>query len=169
MKTFTHIVVPTDFSATAHNALKMACAIAKESAAKISVIAVIADVWREPCVQRELEQDVKKQLTALAASEACPGLLVLPVVLFGTPHVEVGRYLENHGADLMVVGSHGHGPVRRFLLGSVADRLVRTARCPVLVVPHDSLRGKQADEPIAVAAGASSATGSDHAPVDEQC
>ena len=60
--------------------------------------------------------------------------------------------------------------MRRFLLGSVAERLIRMARCPVLAVPHESLRGKPAAaheaNPVAVAAGASNAA---ERAVDEQC
>ena len=140
MKTFNHIVVPTDFSATAGDAFRMACAMAAGSAATISLIHVIADVWREPCMQRDVEQRAIDRLNSLAAEAQRSGLTVRPVLMFGTAHAEVGRYIENHGADLMIVGSHGLGPVRRFLLGSVADRLIRTASCPVLLVPHESLR-----------------------------
>jgi nucleotide-binding universal stress UspA family protein len=144
MDAFRHIVVPTDFSATARGALRLACAMAAGSPARISLIHVIHDEWREPCVQRELEEHSHAQLAALAAEEQVRGVPVEPVLMSGTTHAEVGRYVEKHGADLMVVGSHGHGLVRRFLLGSVADRLIRTARCPVLVVPHESLRAKPA-------------------------
>jgi hypothetical protein len=47
----------------------------------------------------------------------------------------------------VVLGSHGHGLVRRFLLGSVADKVVRQASCAVLIVPHRTLRGATADPP----------------------
>jgi len=45
-----------------------------------------------------------------------------------------------HDAELIVVGTHGYGPVRRLVLGSVADQVVRMAPCPVLMVPHHTLR-----------------------------
>jgi hypothetical protein len=67
----------------------------------------------------------------------------------------------------MVVGTHGHGPVRCFLLGSVAERLIRMARCPVLAVPHETLRAKPAaTEAIPAAVGVG---GTAREPVDEQC
>lgn len=168
MKTFNHIVVPTDFSATARDALRMACAMAAGSAARISLIHVIADVWREPCVQREVEQQAIDRLSSLAAEAQRSGLTVRPVLMFGTAHAEVGRYIEAHGADLIIVGSHGLGLIRRFLLGSVADRLIRTAGCPVLLIPHESLCGTHAsaDETIPALAAADA---TDHASVDEQC
>ena len=61
-------------------------------------------------------------------------------VVVGAPANEIVRYAEAHHADVIVLGSHGHGLVRRFLLGSVADKLVRQAPCAVLVVPHRTLR-----------------------------
>jgi nucleotide-binding universal stress UspA family protein len=180
MKTFTHIVVPTDFSATARDALSMACAMARGTAAKISLVHVVPDVWRQPWVaeagielaglQREMDDDAQKRLQALAAEEEFRGVPVRPVVLVGAPHVEVADYVDTHGVDLIIVGTHGHGPARRFLLGSVAERLIRMARCPVLAIPHETLRGKPAEaheaSPAAAAAGAASAA--DRA-VDEQC
>jgi nucleotide-binding universal stress UspA family protein len=180
MKTFNHIVVPTDFSATARDALSMACAIARGTPAKISLVHVVPDMWRQPWVaeagieiaglQREMDDDTRKRLEALAAAEEFRGVPVQPVVLIGAPHVEVADYVDTHGADLMIVGTHGHGPVRRFLLGSVAERLIRMARCPVLAIPHETLRGKPAAtheaSPVAATVGVASAA--DRA-ADEQC
>lgn len=167
MHTFTHIVVPTDFSATARDALRMACALAAGSRARVTMIHVLRDVWREPCFQRELEQLSMARLKALADEEQASGVLVNPVLMSGVVHAEVGRYVADHDADLMVVGSHGYGVVHRFLLGSAADRLIRTARCPILVVPHESLRVKApvVEETATAAIGAAM----DHAAADEQC
>jgi nucleotide-binding universal stress UspA family protein len=62
-------------------------------------------------------------------------------VVAGLPAArEIAQYAASHGADLIVVGTHGYGPVRRLVLGSVADRVVRMAPCPVLTVPHHALR-----------------------------
>jgi nucleotide-binding universal stress UspA family protein len=52
----------------------------------------------------------------------------------GTPAAELAR--RSSDLDLLAVGSRGHGPVRRLLLGSTSTRLVREARCPVLIVPR---------------------------------
>ena len=50
------------------------------------------------------------------------------------------RHAAERGADLLVLGSHGHGVIRRFLLGSVAERVLREAGCPVMIVPDRVLR-----------------------------
>jgi len=59
-------------------------------------------------------------------------------VLIGDPARAICDFARDVGADLIVVGSHGRGPVRRALLGSVSDAVVRHAPCPVLVVRSDS-------------------------------
>jgi nucleotide-binding universal stress UspA family protein len=64
-----------------------------------------------------------------------PGILAEPVVLSGRPVSAIVQFAERVGADLITTGSHGHGKVERFLLGSVSTGLVRNASCGVLVVP----------------------------------
>lgn len=64
-----------------------------------------------------------------------PGILAEPVVLSGRPVSAIVQFAERVGADLITTGSHGHGKVERFLLGSVSTGLVRNANCGVLVVP----------------------------------
>jgi nucleotide-binding universal stress UspA family protein len=64
-----------------------------------------------------------------------PGILAEPVVLSGRPVSALVQFAERVGADLIATGSHGHGRIERFLLGSVSTGLVRNATCGVLVVP----------------------------------
>ena len=59
---------------------------------------------------------------------------VQPEVLVGPPATEIVRYAREHGIDLIVVGTHGRGPIRRAFVGSVAERVLREAACPVLIV-----------------------------------
>ena len=76
----------------------------------------------------------------MAVSHALDPSHVTTAVVVGAPANEIVRYAEAHHADVVVLGSHGHGLVRRFLLGSVADKIVRQAPCALLVVPHRTLR-----------------------------
>ena len=55
----------------------------------------------------------------------------------GTPFYEVIQLAETEGCQLIVMGTHGHGPLQHVLMGSVAEKVVRKARCPVLVVRPD--------------------------------
>lgn len=58
------------------------------------------------------------------------------VTRFGVPFVEIVRYAKELDIDLIVLGTHGRGPVAHMLMGSVAERVVRKAPCPVLTVRH---------------------------------
>ena len=62
------------------------------------------------------------------------GLEVTEAIVAGNPHKRIASYAEEHGADLIVMGSAGRGGVRRVLLGSVAERTLRSTDIPVLVV-----------------------------------
>ena len=70
-------------------------------------------------------------------------------VEMGTPADAIARYAAAHHADVIVLGSHGHGTVHRFLLGSVADATVRHGTCAVLIVPHRTLRASAPPPPAA--------------------
>ena len=74
----------------------------------------------------------------------------LTIVRVGVPADEIVRYAAEQRADLLVLGKHGHGMLRRFFLGSVADRVVRHADCPVMLTPLPVLRS----QPIARDTGA---------------
>ncbi len=57
-------------------------------------------------------------------------------VLVGTPFVEIIRYVREQSIDLIVIGTHGHSALSAIMLGSVAEKVVRKAPCPVLTVKH---------------------------------
>lgn len=67
-----------------------------------------------------------------------PGILAEPVVLSGRPVSALVQFAERVGADVIATGSHGHGKVERFLLGSVSTGVVRNSNCGVLVTPASS-------------------------------
>jgi nucleotide-binding universal stress UspA family protein len=177
MKTFNHILVPTDFSETARHALRTARDMAKDTQTRLTIVHAVPDVWQQAWVaeagievariQQAWVDGARSQLKALVDEEGVRGAAV--AVLIGTPHFAITEYADSHQVDLMVVGTHGHGPIRRFVLGSVAERLIRAAHCPVLAVPHESLRAESpvTREPVAAemsAAGATPARGA-----DDQC
>ena len=86
--------------------------------------AAFIDAWRK---------DTAKQLDARAARLKERGLAVETVSVDGAPHDQVRQRSEK--ADMIVMGTHGRSGLPRALLGSVAERVVRVARCPVLTVP----------------------------------
>ena len=76
----------------------------------------------------------QESLDGWAAKAKSDGLDARVVLRTGAPYEEIGALATDERADLVVMGTHGRGGVGRALLGSVADRVVRMAPCPVLTV-----------------------------------
>ena len=139
------ILVCVQFDETGHNALAMALRFAeRQPRALLQVVHVVADVdfSGRPSViarhDRELDEATAKLKEFVAARV---GERAVEVKL----HVRIGDVVENvlqmamdYDVELIVVGTHGRSGVRRFALGSVAQKLVEAARCPMLVAtPRD--------------------------------
>lgn len=137
------ILVPTDFSDPSAKALAYGSALARLYGSSLEVLHVIdarpfagtppveGYVPELPEFARELEKAARSSLARVAEQAGMP---VTQAMLWGRPHVEIGRYAKAHAIDLIVMGTHGRGFVAHLLLGSVAERVVRTAPCPVLTV-----------------------------------
>lgn len=146
------ILCPVDFSECAENALREALFLAEGLGAEIEVIhawetpvVVRPDlvVWMDGAAGPALTEIVKarsetamKQLLEKLPPEARARMKEVHV-LHGPPSETIVRYAEDHGHDLIVLGSHGRTGLSRWLLGSVAEQVVRRASCPVLVVRAD--------------------------------
>jgi nucleotide-binding universal stress UspA family protein len=92
------------------------------------------------------------ELLARIAGESGPTVPITFAAISGDPAEEIVRYARARGIDLIVVGTHGRSGFTRLLLGSVAERVLRQAPCPVLTVP------RQAEEPAAKTLAASPST-----------
>jgi nucleotide-binding universal stress UspA family protein len=160
---FRIIVAAVDFSDSADDALDAALALASTPDHQLHLLHVVPDpvpaLWTDELPQvdlRAVEETWKRggldQLAALVARRRLDPLAVTTAVAVGSPAQQILRYAEDHGADVVVLGSHGHGLVRRFLLGNVADKVVRQAQCAVLVVPHHTLRNEPANPPATATA-----------------
>ncbi len=92
---------------------------------------------------RQLEQGADEQFQQVSLGERLEKLGYIKAVRYGNPVEEICRYATNNKIDLLVLGTHGRTGLKRMLLGSVAERVVRAAPCPVLTVrdhqPHDVL------------------------------
>ena len=146
-----HILFPTDFSETADVAMTYAGALADAFGATLHLIHVLENTnpaggWTAgthyvppPSELIEgMEHEAEKELkTAFAKLRPQPPKFVL-AVRAGSPLVEIVRYAKEQHIDVIVMGTHGHGPVAHLLLGSVAENVVRRAPCPVLTVRHPS-------------------------------
>lgn len=137
------ILMPTDFSPTSERAFEYAAAMAQRFGAALHVIHVVAypmevaawpdAYWVEITgLRQRLREDAERQIGALLGS--VEGVAVTTEVLDGNPARMIIEVARKRGCQLIVMGTHGHGGVAHLLLGSVAERVVRTAPCPVLTV-----------------------------------
>jgi nucleotide-binding universal stress UspA family protein/mono/diheme cytochrome c family protein len=142
------ILVPLDFSANSTRALDYACALAKKFDAALHLVhvcevpsmmtgsmdayAIAYTDWSQ-----RLGDEAERELEKLRPRFA--GLKMSSEVLFGNAARAIVTAARTNDVDLIVMGTHGHGPVMHVVMGNVAERVVRTADCPVLTVrgPRD--------------------------------
>lgn len=147
MIAITQIMVPTDFSEASEAALAYARAFATCFGGSLHLVHVVEDLvalsWGAdtyisalPRIREEVEADAVSRLEALLPADDPLREGARIVLLTGNPFVEIVRYAREHDVDLIVMGTHGRGPVAHMLLGSVAEKVVRKAHCPVLTVRH---------------------------------
>ena len=84
---------------------------------------------------KQLEDHSRDELDAIK-DDWWTGLEVQRIVRYGHPVEELCHYANHHSIDLMVVGTSGHSRMKKFFVGSVAQRLVQASPCPVLVLRH---------------------------------
>lgn len=143
------ILLPTDFSEASAVAARYAAALAESFRATLHVLHVIEEsqflyplISHEGAlpplydVRDEVDKEVQLRLERMFTEAQRTMLRVKTVVLVGSPFVEIVRYARRENIDLIVLGTHGRGPVAHMLMGSVAERVVRKAPCPVLTVRH---------------------------------
>ena len=140
------ILVPIDFSDGSTEAFATGLAMAKESGAQLTLLHVmhvamttLPDVaMLSPDVQRAVEESVENGLVMLCDRASSAGVVADWHVTFGSTAVEICQLARDLGIDLIVIGSHGGGALVHAILGSVAERVVRKASCPVLTVRPQS-------------------------------
>jgi nucleotide-binding universal stress UspA family protein len=138
------IVSPTDFSEASQFGLKAAIEMAEKFEAELIVVHVIASV---PVIAgtysmsgahavdlvESMQTEARRQMDRLL--ESIPDALRCDVRLIqGQPAEEITRLAAQEKADIIVIATHGYSGFNRFLFGSIAERVVRTATCPVLTI-----------------------------------
>jgi nucleotide-binding universal stress UspA family protein len=142
--TIHRILVPTDFGAAAHAAVSYARELARATGAEVHLLHVVDDIAtrfmefpyaRFTETQAAVEMSAQAQLDELArgVDPAGPPPHVAVLTSSAPANAIVGYAADEH-IDLIVMGTHGRAPVVRMFLGAVADRVIRTAPCPVLTV-----------------------------------
>jgi nucleotide-binding universal stress UspA family protein len=144
------ILVPTDFSVPAERALAYARNLADAYGASLHLLHVIEDPFAGGVYMgmagappegyfEHLDQQSRARLGALLTEEEKKKYSAVNATRMGYAATEILDYVRDHGAiDLIVIATAGRGAVSRLMMGSVTDKVVRTAPCPVLTVhPHD--------------------------------
>ncbi|HTF19440.1 MAG TPA: universal stress protein [Chryseolinea sp.] len=137
------ILVPCDFSAQAMSAVKMAAEVAVQSGSTLHILNVIEvpvmhDSMLMPTLSFEeetmndLRDNATRQFEKINASLAPQP--VVTEVLFGSPAVMISEYIKEKDIDLVVMGTKGASGLKELLIGSTAEKIVRSAICPVITV-----------------------------------
>ena len=142
------ILFPTDFSPSSQHVQDYACALAAKFSAELHALHVVPDPMPVPgsegswilpddCVPR-LIQNAELELATRLEAALTGNLKVVRSVQVGKPVHTIIDYAKEHEIDLIVLGTHGHTGLSHLLLGSIAEKIVRMATCPVLTVhPKD--------------------------------
>ena len=138
--TLKNILVPIDFSETSDQALAYAQDLAAQFEATLHLLHVVRDpfdAWATGVMgdgpgplTREVERGAAQRLDQLVAGDHRQHA----ITRIGQPHAEILEYVRTHSVDLIVMGTHGFGGIEHLVLGSVAEKVVRAATCPVLTV-----------------------------------
>ena len=138
------ILVPTDFSQMADRALDLALEMARAFGAQLTLVHVTAPVMvlppplelvPIPTLFPDMPRRINDELEARTTRARQAGIASESQTLSGNPHVEIVRHAGEIKADLIVMGTHGRSGISHAVLGSVAERVVHRAPCPVLIVP----------------------------------
>jgi universal stress protein A len=139
---FKRILCATDFSDTAEAAWELACELARTHQAELVLVHVFIELPVYPevavtTIQRVWEEQrawVEEQLADRVEAATKRGLAARYLFRTGTAPEEIAQAATDENADLVVVGTHGRTGINRLVIGSVAERVVRIAPCPVLTV-----------------------------------
>jgi len=164
--TIKHILVPTDFNPDSEAALHYAADLARQLGASIHLLHVVEDplaagMWSSTCYSSEiaglqitLASDARKRLRLSIPRVAGSRVEFEHDVRIGSAARTIVEYASEHRADLVVMGTAGRTGLARFVMGSVAERVVRTAPCPVLTLRagRESAVARETAVPVAASA-----------------
>lgn len=141
---FSSVLCPIDFSDQSTRALRYATALAGHAGGRLTVIHVAHPLLVEAAaagadvsaVTREIHGELRTAVAQVTSETASWGPQIETKVTTGDAAEDIVRYASDQGASLIVMGTHGLTGYRKLLLGSVAERVLRSAPVPVLVVPE---------------------------------
>ncbi len=144
------ILVPVDFSKPAMNAAEVAADIARKTGAQVILLHVIEEIvgdsvkvtgdtgvgktWESKVYTVKLVEKAKKQLAKLAEDPRFEGVRTRTELRLGTPYHGMNAIISEQKVDLVVMGTAGRTDLESMIIGSNTEKVVRSARCPVLTV-----------------------------------
>ena len=147
------IVSPIDFSSHSQEALQTAADLAKQFGAQLLLVHAVPAITKLPSAtaifheaefEQELHKDAEKRLKALADELSAKGLETRTEVgIANDVGMEILRIAEHNNADLIVIATHGMTGWHRLAFGSVTEKVVRLASCPVLVLRANPKTGEE--------------------------
>ncbi len=161
MITLQNILVPSDFSECSDRAVRYGLELARKFDATLHLLHVVQDPMTMPWaaeglavpmleVVEQWQKQAEERLKALVPPADRGRVRVASNV--AAPYPEILRFAAEQGIDLIVMGTHGRGGVSHLLLGSIAEKVVRRAPCPVLTVRHPQHGFVELPVPIVIAA-----------------
>ena len=138
----TRVLVAVDFSPTSDKAFAYAIEFARVFGAGVLVVHIVEDPilyapTTDPSYRADFETMVQRKFDSLVEHRNCDGLSIQTMIKAGSPFYEIIQLAGTEDCELIIMGTHGHGPLQHVLMGSVAEKVVRKAKCPVLVVRPD--------------------------------
>ena len=141
---FRHILAPTDFSEYSKQAVASAFELAKKFDAKLSILHVVelpaypVEGYVPPSLtatfMEDLEREASRELAQVVPEAEATGVEVARLVGVGTPYRKIIDMAEAEQVDLIVMATAGRTGFSRLVMGSIAERVVRTVSCPVLTI-----------------------------------
>ena len=138
------ILVPIDFSDNSKKALRYAVPFAQQFNASLLLVYIVEPTIYPsdfgfgqvgfPDVEKELEEKAAEELATLRTTMVPNGLPCITRVGTGIPFVEITQMAKDEEMDMIIVATHGRTGVEHILFGSTAEKVIRKAPCPVLVV-----------------------------------
>lgn len=139
-----NILLPTDFSPLSLTAADYAVSIAKKYGAKIHLLHVLEktppilairslDLSKEK-IRKSIDDDAKQQLEEALSKIKNDGVEIITDIRKGIDFEEINNYCSHQNIDVIIIATHGRTGILHTLLGSVAEKVIKYSKCPVLVV-----------------------------------
>jgi nucleotide-binding universal stress UspA family protein len=139
------VLAPTDFSAHSEKAVRFACGLAERFGAELHLVNVLSEIIpagpdpllmpvMPPQFYQENENRAKETLRSLIQPSWGNPTRLVTAVRWGSPVEAIVDYAQEQQIDMIVIATHGRTGLSHVLLGSVAERIVREAHCPVLTI-----------------------------------